>query len=95
MTVDNNDARRNEIIVRVNNLNKKLSNPESYHLDLTAIKRLEAERDVLIEECKKLPVQTNDVGITTLRPVKLYANERFTLKQRTKIDHSMCVLFLS
>jgi len=66
LTVDNNDARRNEIVARVNNLNQKLSNPEAYHIGTTKIREFEEERKKLLEEYNNLPPETKYCGKITL-----------------------------
>ena len=66
MTVDNDDARRNEIIARVNNLNQKLSNPEAYHIGTTKIREFEEEKKKLLEEYNNLPPETKYCGKITL-----------------------------
>ena len=66
MTVDNNDARRNEIVARVNNLDQKLSNPEAYHISTTKIREFEEERKKLLEEYNNLPPETKYCGKITL-----------------------------
>jgi hypothetical protein len=66
LTVDNNDARRNEIVARVNNLNEKLSNPEAYHIGTTKIQELAEEKKKLLEEYNHLPPETKYCGEITL-----------------------------
>jgi hypothetical protein len=66
LTVDNNDARRTEIVARVNNLNKKISNPEAYHIGTTKIREFEEERKKLLEEYNHLPPETKYCGKITL-----------------------------
>jgi hypothetical protein len=66
LTVDNNDARRNEIVARVDNLNQKLSNPEAYHIGTTKIQELEKEKKKLLEEYNHLPPETKYCGTIIL-----------------------------
>jgi hypothetical protein len=66
LTVDNNDARRTEIVARVNSINQKLTNPEAYHIGTTKIQELEEEKKKLLEEYNNLPPETKYCGEITL-----------------------------